>query len=76
MDSGTAQDVIPVGHTGRRWKVHGLSFADYDAAVAQFDANGSGDFDSDEEVMAAIGAGAATDVGVVKSFVCPVIKLR
>ena len=46
------------GYNGGRWKVHGLSFADYDAAVAQFDANGSGDFDSDEEVMAAIGAGA------------------
>jgi hypothetical protein len=64
------------GYNGGRWKVHGLSFADYDAAVAQFDANGSGDFDSDEEVLAAISAGAATDVGVVKSFVCPVIKLH
>src|SRR5262245_60799100 len=53
-------------YNGGRWRVHGLEFADYDAAVAMFDANGSGDFDSDEEVSAALGAGAATDVGVVK----------
>jgi hypothetical protein len=40
-----------------------------------FDTNDSGDFDSDEEVAAALDAGAATDIGVVKSFVCPVIQL-
>jgi hypothetical protein len=34
-----------------------------------FDANRSGDFDSDEEVAAALKARAATDSGVVKSFV-------
>lgn len=62
------------GYNGGRWKVHGLEFADYEAAVAAFDANGSGDFDSDEEVLAALSGGAATDIGVVKSFVCPVIK--
>jgi hypothetical protein len=61
------------GFNGGRWQVHGLRFADYDAAVAAFDANGSGDFDSDEEVAAALAAGAATDLGVVKSFECPVI---
>jgi hypothetical protein len=61
------------GYNGGRWQVHGLQFANYAAAVAQFDANHSGDFDSDEEIAAAIAAGAATDVGVVKSFVCPVI---
>lgn len=63
------------GYNGGRWRVHGLQFTDYAAALAAFDANDSGDFDSDEEVAAALGAGAATDVGVVKSFVCPVIKL-
>jgi hypothetical protein len=63
------------GYNGGRWQVHGLEFSDYDAALAMFDANASGDFDSDEEVLAAIAAGAATDVGVVKSFVCPVIRL-
>ena len=40
-----------------------------------FDTNHSGDFDSDEEVAAALAAGAAVDTGVVKSFVCPVIPL-
>jgi hypothetical protein len=63
------------GYNGGRWQVHGLSFSDYDAAVAAFDANGSGDFDSDEEVAAALDAGLATDVGIVASFVCPVIPL-
>jgi hypothetical protein len=63
------------GYNGGRWLVHGLEFANYDAAVAAFDTNGSGDFDSDEEVAAALAAGAATDVGVVKSFACPVIKI-
>ncbi len=55
--------------------MHGLKFANYPAAVAAFDANGSGNFDSDEEVDAALAAGAATDIGVVKSFVCPVIPV-
>jgi hypothetical protein len=63
------------GYNGGRWRVHGLQFIDYAAAVAAFDANDSGDFDRDEEVAAALAAGAATDIGVVTSFVCPVIKL-
>jgi hypothetical protein len=50
------------GYNGGRWRVHGLSFANYPAAVAQFDTNGSGNFDSDEEVAAALAAGAATAV--------------
>jgi hypothetical protein len=62
-------------YNGGRWMVHGLEFADYDAAVAAFDANDSGDFDSDEEIAAALTAGAATDIGIVKMFVCPVIRL-
>jgi hypothetical protein len=63
------------GYNGGRWRVRGLEFSDYAAAVAEFDTNDSGDFDSDEEVAAALDAGAATDIGVVKSFVCPVIHL-
>jgi hypothetical protein len=63
------------GFNGGRWRVHGLRFADYDAAVAQFDANNSGDFDSAAEVQAALGAGAAIDTGVIKSFECPVIRV-
>ena len=63
------------GYNGGRWRVHGLQFADYAAAVAAFDANDSGDLDSDEEVNAALAAGAATDIGVIKSFECPVIHV-
>jgi hypothetical protein len=63
------------GYNGGRWHVHGLQFANYSAAVAAYDANDSGDLDSDEEVAAALAAGAATDIGIVKSFVCPVIPL-
>jgi hypothetical protein len=63
------------GFNGGRWKVHGLTFSDYSAAVAQFDTNGSGDFDSAQEVMAALTARAATDIGIVKSFECPVIHI-
>jgi len=62
-------------YNGGRWMVHALSFADYDAAVAAADANGSGNFDSDAEVLAAIDAGLATDLGVVRQFECPAIKL-
>ena len=60
-------------YNGGRWQVHALHFTDYAQAVDQFDTNGSDDLDSDEEVAAALAAGAATDIGVVKSFVCPVI---
>jgi hypothetical protein len=63
------------GYNGGRWRVHGLSFENYAAALMQFDSNGSGNFDSAAEVQAALAAGAATDIGVVKSFVCPVIPL-
>jgi hypothetical protein len=63
------------GFNGGRWRVHGLTFTDYAAAVQQFDANGSGDLDSASEVEAALTAGAAIDTGVVKSFECPVIHV-
>jgi hypothetical protein len=63
-------------YNGGRWRVHALAFVDYEASLAQFDMNQSGDLDSDSELMAALGAGAAIDLGVVKSFVCPVIPMR
>ena len=63
------------GFNGGRWRVHGLTFTNYAAAVAQFDTNGSGDFDSAQEVQAALAAGAAADIGIVKSFECPVIHM-
>jgi hypothetical protein len=63
------------GFRGGRWMVHGVTFTDYDAAVAEFDANNSGDLDSDEEIQAAIDAGAATDIGIIKMFECPLIRL-
>ena len=63
------------GFNGGRWAVHGLRFADYQAAVDSYDRNRSGDLDSDEEVAAALAGGAATDIGVIKQFECPVIPL-
>ena len=63
------------GYNGGRWRVHALSFADYAIAVQQVDSNNSGDIDSNAELQAALAAGTATDTGLVKSFVCPVIKL-
>ncbi len=63
------------GFNGGRWMVHGLSFANHATAVAAHDANGSGDLDSDEEVAAALASGAATDIGIVKMFECPVIPV-
>jgi hypothetical protein len=63
------------GYNGGRWMVHAISFDDYDAAVAAYDTNGSGDFDSDEELDAALDAGAATDDGVIRYFECPVIPV-
>jgi hypothetical protein len=63
------------GFNGGRWRVHGLQFTNYAAALAQFDANSSGAFDSDEEVRAALAAGAVIDIGLIKSFECPVIRV-
>lgn len=64
------------GYTGGRWQVHGLAFpAGYPAALAAGDLNGNGVLDSAAEVDAALAAGAATDIGVVKQFECPVIPL-
>lgn len=64
------------GYNGGRWRVHALAFpSGYAAAVASGDQDGDGVLDSDAEVGAALAAGTAVDTGIVKSFVCPVIKL-
>lgn len=63
-------------YTGGRWQVHALAFpGGYAAALAAGDTNGNGVLDSDAELGVAIAAGTATDEGVVKQFVCPVIPL-
>jgi hypothetical protein len=63
------------GYNGGRWRVEVVDYAVDDAsALAGFDANGSGDFDSAAEVESAIEADAImTSDG--PSFVCPVIPL-
>jgi hypothetical protein len=67
-------------YNGGRWFVHEIAYTtSWAATVAAHDANGSGDLDSDAEVLAALadpGPGGAVDAGVVKEFVCPVIKLK
>jgi hypothetical protein len=67
------------GYNGGRWMVHGLSFnTNYADTVAAHDVDGDGVIDSTAEVESALadaGPGGATDVGVVKSFECPVIPL-
>ena len=59
--------------------VHALGFnTSYAATVATHDTNDSGNLDSAAEVGAALadtGPAGARDLGVVKMFVCPVIKL-
>jgi len=67
-------------YNGGRWMVHAIAYnTSWAATVAAHDANASGDLDSAAEVEAALadaGAGGAVDTGVVKQFVCPVIKLK
>jgi hypothetical protein len=62
-------------NNGGRWQVHAIAFDDCASAIAEFDTNGSGNFDFADEVEAALAAGAAIDRGVVRTFVCPVIPL-
>jgi hypothetical protein len=63
------------GFNGGRWRVEVLHFTtSYADAIAQHDSNGSGDFDSNEEVEAAIAAGDAT-TSEGPSFECPVIPI-
>ena len=68
------------GYNGGRWMVHAIAYnTSWAATVAAHDANDSGDLDSEDEVLAALadsGPGGAIDAGVVKQFVCPVIKLK
>jgi hypothetical protein len=63
-------------YNGGRWMVRAVSFSNYAGALADADVdmNNNDVLDSDAEVLAAIAAGYATDTGVVKQFVCPVIK--
>jgi hypothetical protein len=60
------------GFNGGRWMVHAI---DVSGDIDPVDANDSGDLDSAAEVHAAIDAGIAEDLGVVRSFECPVIKV-
>lgn len=62
-------------YNGGRWMVEVVHFDDdYATALAAFDENDSGSFDSAEEVEAAIAAGAITTTDG-PSFECPVIPL-
>lgn len=62
-------------YNGGRWMVEVIQYeVDYATALAGFDGNDSGDFDSAEEVHAAMAAGAITTTDG-PSFECPVIPL-
>jgi hypothetical protein len=66
------------GYNGGRWMVHGLAWnTSYEDAVAEH-GGANGVIDTNAEIAAVLadgGAGGATDIGVIKSFVCPVIRL-
>jgi hypothetical protein len=66
------------GYNGGRWMVHGLDWnTSYEDAVAEH-GGANGVIDTNAEIAAVLadgGAGGATDIGVIKSFACPVIKL-
>ena len=67
------------GYNGGRWHVHALSFnTSYAVTLGAHDLNADGVIDTNAELASALadptGVGA-TDLGVVKSFVCPVIPL-
>ena len=67
------------GYNGGRWRVHALDWrTSYGATVAAHDLDGDGVLDTNAEVSGALsdpGPGGAIDLGIVKSFVCPVIRL-
>ena len=63
-------------YNGGRWQVRELSFPQgYGDALASGDSNGSGTLDSFSELSMAFADGTAVAGSVVKSFVCPVIKM-
>lgn len=60
-------------YNGGRWRVEVIQ-GDYAAALMEFDANNSGDFDSSAEVHAALEDGVLSTTDG-PSFECPVIPL-
>jgi hypothetical protein len=63
-------------YNGGRWQVRELTFPEgYDEALASGDSNDNGKLDSFYELSMALDDGTAVAGPVVKSFVCPVIKL-
>jgi hypothetical protein len=76
MNVATAAPGDP-GFNGGRWRVHLLGWnSSYEATVAAHDLSGNGVLDTNAEVWGALadaGSGGATDLGVVKTFECPVI---
>ena len=68
------------GYNGGRWRVHLLGWnTSYATTLAAHDANGDGVLDTSSEVQSALadaGPTGAVDLGIVKSFVCPVIPLN
>jgi hypothetical protein len=66
-------------YNGGRWQVRAITFpgSGYSNALADdtVDLNRNNVLDSDEEVLTAISKDYAEDNGIVKRFVCPVIKL-
>ena len=67
------------GYNGGRWQAHLVAFnSSYAATLAAHDADANGVLDTLAEVESALADGSAagaSDVGVVASFECPVIKL-
>lgn len=64
------------GFNGGRWQVHAVSLPHgYAAALASGDLDHDGVLDAANEVQAAMAAGDAVDLGVVKLFVCTVNKV-
>jgi hypothetical protein len=67
------------GYNGGRWQVHALSFnSTYSATLVAHDLDGDGAIDTTAEVQSALSDASPTgavDLGVVKSFECPVIPV-
>lgn len=64
-------------YNGGRWRVLVVGYApseSYASALVAFDLNGSGDFDWEAEVEAAVAAGVITTTPG-PSFECPVIPM-